>query len=57
MNTRGSQTIWTVPRASGLYEARLGYEEMGEPFGLETHVFAPAFKAAEFEEIAGICDQ
>lgn len=29
---------------------------MGEPFGLETHVFAPAFKAAEFEEIAGICD-
>ena len=22
--------------ASGLYEARLGYEEMGEPFGLET---------------------
>lgn len=42
--------------ASGLYEARLGYEEMGEPFGLETHVFAPAFKAAEFEEIAGICD-
>ena len=31
--------------ASGLYEARLGYEEMGKPFGLETHVFAPAFKA------------
>ena len=26
--------------ASGLYEARLGYEEMGK----ENHVFAPAYK-------------
>ena len=26
--------------ASGLYEARLGYEEMG----LENHVFSPAYK-------------
>lgn len=37
--------------ASGLYEARLGYE----CFGKETHVFAPAFKDSEFEELAKIC--
>ncbi|QAY67558.1 carboxynorspermidine decarboxylase [Paenibacillus protaetiae] len=38
--------------ASGLYEARLGYEEMGK----ETHVFAPAFREDEIDEILSICD-
>ena len=33
--------------ASGLYEARLGAEK----FGGETHVFSPAYRADEFEEI------
>lgn len=42
--------------ASGLYEARLGYEEMGKPFGKETHVFAPAFLESEIDEILSICD-
>lgn len=37
---------------SGLFEARLGYEEMGK----ENHVFAPAYKAEEMEELDGICD-
>ncbi len=37
--------------ASGLYEARLGYEEMGG----ETHIFAPAYKEEDFPEIASIC--
>lgn len=35
--------------ASSLHEARLGQEE----FGGETHIFAPAFRPSEFEEIAG----
>lgn len=38
--------------ASGLYEARLGYEEMGK----ENHVFSPAYKEEEFEEILTLCD-
>lgn len=38
--------------ASGLFEAKLGFEEMGK----ETHVFCAAYKEAEFEEIAEICD-
>lgn len=38
--------------ASGLYEARLGHEE----FGGEVHVFAPAFKDADLEEILEIAD-
>ena len=38
--------------ASGLFEARLGYEEMGK----ETHVFAPAYKFNDFVEILLICD-
>lgn len=38
--------------ASGLFEARLGFEEMGK----ETHVFCAAYKETEFKEIAGICD-
>ncbi|WP_394405176.1 carboxynorspermidine decarboxylase [Streptococcus sp. 20-1249] len=38
--------------ASGLYEAKLGYEEMGG----EVHIFAPAFKDSEIDEILSICD-
>ena len=38
--------------ASGLYEARLGNEEMG----LENHVFAPAYKEEDFKELVKICD-
>lgn len=38
--------------ASGLYEARLGREE----FPGEVHVFAPAFKPAEIDELAKISD-
>ncbi len=38
--------------ASGLFEARLGFEEMKK----ENHVFAPAYKAEEFDEITRICD-
>jgi carboxynorspermidine decarboxylase len=38
--------------ASGLFEARLGYEEMGK----ENHVFAPAYRDDEIDEIAEICD-
>lgn len=38
--------------ASGLFEARLGREEMGK----ENHVFAPAFKEGEFGEITDICE-
>lgn len=38
--------------ASGLYEARLGYEEMGK----ENHVFSPAYRDDEIDEIAEICD-
>lgn len=42
--------------ASGLYEARLGAEEMGIPFGKETHIFSPAYKEEEFDEILRYCD-
>ena len=38
--------------ASGLYEARLGKEE----FGGETHVFSPAYREDEFEEILRYAD-
>jgi carboxynorspermidine decarboxylase len=38
--------------ASGLFEARLGYEEMGK----ETHIFAPAYTDKDFSEIMLICD-
>ena len=34
--------------ASGLWEARLSYEELG----LETHTYSPAFKTSEIEEIS-----
>jgi carboxynorspermidine decarboxylase len=42
--------------ASGYHEARLGYEEMGKPFGKETHVYAPAFTPEDMEKILPICD-
>lgn len=38
--------------ASGLYEARLGYEEMGK----ENHVYAPAYKKEHMQELVKICD-
>ena len=38
--------------ASGLFEARLGAEEMGK----ENHVFSPAYREEEFDEIAALCD-
>ncbi|MGP6139364.1 carboxynorspermidine decarboxylase [Jeotgalibaca sp. A127] len=38
--------------ASGLYEARLGHEEMQG----ENHIFAPAYMEHEFDEILEICD-
>jgi len=37
---------------SGLYEAKLGYEEMGK----ENHVFSPAYHEEEFDEILQVCD-
>ena len=38
--------------ASGLYEAKLGYEEMQ---GKEVHIFSPAYRPDHFEEITQIC--
>ncbi len=38
--------------ASGLYEARLGHEEMGK----ENHVFSPAYKDGDLAELVKICD-
>ncbi|MDO5519100.1 MAG: carboxynorspermidine decarboxylase [bacterium] len=38
--------------ASGLYEARLGHEE----FGGETHVFSPAYKEEDMDELLTYCD-
>lgn len=38
--------------ASGLYEAKLGYEEMGG----ETHIFSAAYQEEDFPEILQICD-
>lgn len=38
--------------ASGLYEAKLGYEHMKK----ENHIFSPAYKEEEFDEILKICD-
>ncbi len=37
--------------ASGLYEARLGFEEMGG----EVHVFNPAYKEEDFRSLVKIC--
>ncbi len=36
---------------SGLFEARLGYEEMGR----ENHVFSAAYRESEIDEIIGYC--
>ncbi len=38
--------------ASGLFEARLGHEEMGK----ENHIFSPAYRENEFDDILNICD-
>ncbi|WP_455714597.1 carboxynorspermidine decarboxylase [Anaerosporobacter sp.] len=38
--------------ASGLFEAKLGREE----FGKEVHIYSPAYKEEEFDEILGISD-
>lgn len=38
--------------ASSLFEARLGYEEMGK----EVHIYAPAYVEEEFDEILSCCD-
>ena len=38
--------------ASGLHEARLGREEMGN----EVHVFSAAYRDDEFDEITSLCD-
>lgn len=47
--------------ASGLYEARLGAEEMVRPLlalgkRCENHVFSPAYREEDFEEILQYCD-
>lgn len=39
--------------ASGLFEAKLGYEEMGDK---EVHVYAPAFKKEDMEQLVQISD-
>lgn len=41
--------------ASGLYEATLGREEMGEKS--EVHVYSPAFKESDFEKLLGLVDK
>lgn len=38
--------------ASSLFEAKLGYEEMGK----QVHIYAPAYRDDEFDEIISICD-
>lgn len=38
--------------ASGIFEARLGFEE----FGKENHIFSPAYPENDFDEIVKICD-
>ncbi len=44
--------VLTGTTASGLYEARLGKEEMGG----ETHIFSPAYTEADFPEILALAD-
>ena len=39
--------------ASGLFEAKLAHEEMGNR---QIHVFSPAYKDADFDELLKICD-
>jgi carboxynorspermidine decarboxylase len=38
--------------ASSLFEAKLGAEEMGK----EVHIFSPAYRENEFDEIVSLCD-
>lgn len=38
--------------SSSLFEARLGYEEMGK----QVHIFSPAYREDEFDEIIKYCD-
>jgi len=38
--------------ASSLFEAKLGHKEMGK----EVHIFAPAYRVEEFDEILSLCD-
>jgi carboxynorspermidine decarboxylase len=38
--------------ASSLFEARLGYEQMGK----EIHIYAPAYRDDEFPELLKYCD-
>lgn len=38
--------------ASGIFEAKLSHEEMGG----ENHIFSPAYKDSDFDEIVSICD-
>ena len=38
-----------------MYEARLGHEELAKPFGRENHIFSPAYRDEEFDEITKIC--
>jgi len=38
--------------SSSLFEARLGYEKMAK----EVHIYAPAYKEEEFDEILSYCD-
>ena len=38
--------------ASGLYEARLGYEKMHK----ENHVYSPAYREQDIKELCSICD-
>lgn len=42
--------------ASGIFEAKLGFEEMAKPFGKENHVFSPAYPEKDFDELLTICD-
>lgn len=42
--------------ASGIFEAKLGYEKMAKPFGRENHVFSPAYPEKDFDELLRICD-
>lgn len=47
--------------ASGLYEARLCAEEMAAPLArqgrkLENHIFSPAYREEEFDEVLEYCD-
>lgn len=42
--------------ASGINEAILGREEMGIPYGKETHVYAPAFSDADMKKLVDIVD-